>query len=78
MFHYDNAPTTITEFLTSNGVPVLPQPLHFHLYAVPMIFLFSELKNVLKGRHLGTLGVTQNSKTAMLKIILSEDFQQWK
>ena len=40
------------------------------------LFLFPKLKNVLKGRHVGTLENNQKSVTDMLKTIQVEDFQR--
>ena len=39
------------------------------------IVMFPKLKNVLKGRHFGTLINIQKSVTNMLKTIPDEDFQ---
>jgi transposase len=86
MLHHDNAPChtalSIIEFLTSKGIPVVPQPPYSPDLSPCDIFLFPKLKNVLKGRHFGTLENIQKSVTDMLKTIPVEDFQrcyqQWE
>ena len=61
----------VTEFLTSKGISVVPQPPPYHLTSAPVTFyFFSKLKNVLKGRHFGTLENIQKSVTDMLKTCL--------
>lgn len=82
----DNAPChtafSIAEFLTSKGIPVVPQPPYSPDLSPCDFFLFPTLKNVLKGRHFGTLENIQKSVTDMLKTISVEDFQrcyqQWE
>lgn len=59
MLHYDNAPyhtaLSVTEFLTSGGIPVLPQPPLVADVSLCDFFLIPKLKDVLKRRHFGTL-----------------------
>ena len=57
MLHH-NAPchtaVSVTEFLTSKSIPVVPQLPSPDLSLCDFL-LFPKLKNVLKGRHFGTL-----------------------
>jgi hypothetical protein len=63
-------------------LPVVPQPPYSPDLSPCDLFLFSRLKNHLKGRHLGTLDNIQKRVTDELKGIPEEAFQhcyeQWK
>ena len=78
MLHHNNALShtalSATDFFTSKGIPMVPQPPYSPDLSPCGFFL--NLKNVLKRRHLGTLENTQKSVTDMLKIILVEDIQR--
>ena len=52
---------SVTEFLTSKGIPVVRQSPYSPDLSPCDFFLFPELKNVLKGRHFRTLENIQNS-----------------
>jgi len=86
MLHHDNSPchtaVSINEFLAEKSIPVVPQPPYSQDLSPCDLFLFSRLKNHLKGRHLGTLDNIQKSVTNELKGITAEAFQhcytQWK
>ena len=67
---------SVTEVLTSKGIPVVPQPTYISDLRPCEFFIFPKLKNVLKGRHLGTLENNQKSLTGMMKTIPVEDFQR--
>jgi hypothetical protein len=70
MLNHDNAPChtalSVTEFLTSKNIYVVPQPSSPDLSHCD-VFLLPKLKNILKGRHFGTLENIQKSLTDMLK-----------
>lgn len=63
---------SVAKLLTSKGIPVVLQV----AYSYYDFFLFSKLKNILKGRHVGSLENIQKSLTDMLKSIPVEDFQR--
>jgi len=81
ILHHDNAPchtaVSINEFLAEKNIPVVPQPLPPHSPDLSPcdFFLFSRLKNHLKGRQFGTLDNIQKSVTDELKGIPAEAFQ---
>ncbi|GFU23378.1 DDE_3 domain-containing protein [Trichonephila clavipes] len=58
---------SITELLTSKGIPVVLQTLYSPDLSSCDFSLFPKLKNVLKRRHFGTLEDIQKSVTDMLK-----------
>jgi transposase len=68
--------------LAEKIIPVVPQPPYSPDLSPCDFFLFSRLKNYLKGRHLGTLDNIQKNVTDELKGIPAEVFQhcyeQWK
>ena len=71
MLHHDNAPChtslSVTEFLTSKGIPVVLQP-HVHLTSAPVTFpLFLNLKMSSEDVISGLEKNIQNSVTHMLK-----------
>ena len=76
--HHDNAKChtaySITGFLNSKGIPVIPRPFYYLDLSLCFFFPFSKLKNVLKGRHFGTLETIQKTVTDMLKTITVKDF----
>jgi histone-lysine N-methyltransferase SETMAR len=86
MLHHDNAPchTTISinEFVAEKSIPVVPQPPYSPDFSPCDFFLFSRLKNHLKGRNFGTLDSIQKSVTDELKGIPAEAFhhcyERWK
>ena len=73
---HDNAPChialSVTNFLTSKGIPVVPQPSYLPDLSPCDFFLSPKLKTVLKGRHFGTLENIQKSVTDMLENILDD------
>ena len=79
MLHHDNAQChialSVTECLTSKGIPVVPQP-PCNWPQPSDFFLFPNIKNLIKGRHFGTLENIQKSVTDMMKPIPVEDFQR--
>ena len=80
MLHHDNAPChtalSVTEYLTSKGIPVVPQ-LPYSLDLSPCeFFIFHKLKTVFRGRLFGPLDNIQKSVTDMLKTIQVEYFQR--
>ena len=80
MLHHDNASChtaiSVTVFLTSKGIPMVPQPPYSSDLNPCDVFLFHKLKNVFKGRHFGTLDKIQKSVMDMLKTIPVEDLQR--
>ena len=74
---HDNAPChialSVTNFLTSKGIPVVPQPSYLPDLSPCDFFLSPKLKTVLKGRHFGTLENIQKSVT----VIPVEDFKRF-
>ena len=86
MQHHDNVPchtaVSINEFLAVKNIPVVPQAPYSPDLSPCDFFLFTRLKNHLKGRHFGTLVNIQRSVTDELKGIPAEVFQhcyeQWK
>ena len=74
--------TLCNEFLAEKNIPVVPQPPYSPDLSPCDFFLFSRLKNHLKGRHFGTLDNIQKSVIDELKGIPAEAFQhcygQWK
>ena len=79
MLHHDNAPChaalSVTEHLNSKSIPVVPRPPSPDLSHCDF-FLIPKFKNVLKGRHIGTLENIEKSVTDMLKTKPVEDFQR--
>jgi len=67
MLHHDNAPchmaVSINEFLPEKSIPVVPQPPYSPDLSPCDFFLFSRLKNHLKGHHFGTSDNIQKSVT---------------
>ena len=74
--------TLCNEFLAEKNIPVVPQPPYSPDLSPCDFFLFSRLKNHLKGRHFGTLDNIQKSVTDELKGTPAEAFQhcyeKWK
>src|SRR6201996_7731776 len=56
--------------------PVVPKPPYSPVLSPCDFFLFPKLKNVLKGRHFGTVENIQKNVTDMLKAIPVEAFQR--
>ena len=79
MLHHDNAPChtalSVREFFILKGIPVVPQHPPSPDFSPCDFFLFPKLKNVLTGRHFGTLACIQKSVTDILNIITVADFQ---
>jgi hypothetical protein len=75
MFHHDNDPchtaVSVTEILNSKTFLWFSSPPHLTSARVT----FPKLKNVLNGRHFGTLEYIQKSVMDMLKTIPVKDFQ---
>ena len=82
MLHHNNAQChtalSITELLTSKGIPVVPQSPYSPNFSPCDLFLFPKLKNILKGRQFETSENIQKSVTDMLKTVLVEDFTATK
>ena len=86
MLHHDNAPchtaVSINEFLAEKSNPVVPQPPYSPDLSPCEFFLFPQLKNHLKGRHMNILDNIQKSITDELKGTPAEAFhhcyEQWK
>ncbi|GFX50463.1 histone-lysine N-methyltransferase SETMAR [Trichonephila clavipes] len=72
--HHDNAPShtcfMVTENLTKNGIVTIPQPTYSPDLAPADLFLFSEVKTTLKGRHHGTLDDVKRACTHALRFRL--------
>lgn len=81
MLYYDNSPChtalSIIKFLILKDIPVIVQPPYSPDLSPCDFLFFSKLKNVLKGRHFGTLESIQKSVTDMLKTIPVEDFPRY-
>ena len=79
MLHHNNAPChtalSVTEFLPQKAFLWFPSPFSPDL-SPRDFFLLPKLKNVLKGRHFGTLEKIQESVMDMLKTTPVEDFQR--
>ena len=79
MLNHESAPChtalSVTEFFTSKGFHIFPQPPYPSALSPCDFFLFTKLKNVLKVCHFGILENIQKSATGVLMTILIEDFQ---
>ncbi len=73
---------SVTKYVTSKGIPMVPQPSYSPDLSPCDFYLFSKPKNVLKGLHFALLENVQKSVMDMLKTIAIEDFrrcyQQWE
>ena len=80
MLHHNNAQChtalSITELLTSKGIPVVPQSPYSSDINPCDFLIFPKLKNVLKGRPFGALEKIKMTVTGMLKTTSVEDFQR--
>ncbi|GFX26439.1 putative transposase [Trichonephila clavipes] len=72
----------VNRFLATKNIPVAPQPPYMTDLSPCDFFLFSKLKNHLKGHHFGTLENVQTAVTDQLKVISISEFHQcyeeWK
>ncbi|GFU40954.1 putative transposase [Trichonephila clavipes] len=75
-------PFSVSHFLASKNIPVVPQPPYSPDLSPCDLFLFPKLKNHLKGHHFGTLENIQAAVTDQLKAIPISEFHQcyeeWK
>lgn len=86
ILHHDNAPChtalKVSQYLTSKGITVLPQPPYSPDMSPCDFFLFPKVKSVVKGTHFESIEEIQTSVTRVLKDIPVEEFQKcyqaWK
>ena len=86
LIHHDNAPAhtalRIRQFLTSQGMTLVPHPPYSPDLAPADFFLFPQMKRDLKGRRFDTLEDVIAASTRALNSIQVEEFQrcfeQWK
>ena len=86
LVHHDNAPThtalRICQFLTSQGMTLVPYPPYSTDLAPADFFLFPQMKRDLKGRRFDTVEDVIAASTRALNSIQVEEFQgcfeQWK
>ncbi|GFX55895.1 uncharacterized protein TNCV_1427571 [Trichonephila clavipes] len=64
----------LNRFLASKNIPVAPQPPYSPDLSPREFFLFSKLKNNLKGHHFGTLENVQTAVSDQLKAIPISEF----
>ena len=80
LFHHDNAPAhnalEIWEFLAKNNIAVLEQPPYSPDLAPCDFFLFSKLKEVIKGTRFQDSEVIKTAVTRELRVIREESFQE--
>jgi transposase len=84
--HHDNAPShtcsTVTEYLTINGITTIPQPPYSPDLAPADFFLFPKVKSSLKGHNHGTLSAVKEACTRTLKdvpeSVYQGAFESWK
>ena len=84
--HHDNAPShtcsTVTEYLTINGITTIPQPPYSPDLAPADFFLFPKVKSSLKGHNHGTLSAVKEACTRTLKDVPESAYQgafeSWK
>ena len=79
-FHHDNGPAhswhLIQTFLPEHGIPVIHQPLHSPDMAPCNIWLFSELKTILKGSSFQCREVIMQNMMLKMNTVPKEAFQE--
>lgn len=86
ILHHDNAPChtalSVSQFLTTKGITVLPQPPYSPDMSPCDFFLFPRVKSVVKGTHFESIEEIQTAVTRVLMGIPVEEFQKcygaWK
>jgi histone-lysine N-methyltransferase SETMAR len=77
--HHDNAPAhtalSVREFLASKQTTVLEHPPYSSDLAPNDFFLFSKIKEILKGRHFDDIDDIMSNTTAALNTIQQNQFQ---
>jgi len=80
ILHHDNAPAhaafSVTQFLTSKGITVMPQPPYPPDLAPCDFLLFQKAKSAMKGRHFESTEDIQRSITQALNDIPQATFQE--
>ncbi|XP_025405831.1 protein GVQW3-like [Sipha flava] len=78
--HHDNEPAhfalSVSEFLTSKNIPVVPHPPYSLDLALCDFFLFPRLKSTLKGHRFEDVNETIHNATQELKAITIEEIQR--
>jgi len=79
ILHHDNAPAhtalSVREFLATKQITVLEHPAYSPDLAPSDFFLFSKIKEILKGRHFDDIDDNRSNRTAALKAIPQNQFQ---
>jgi len=79
MLYHFNAPAhtalSVREFLATKQITVLEHPAYSLDLAPSDFFLFSKIKEILKGRHLDDTDDIRSNTTAALKAIPQNQFQ---
>ena len=79
ILHHNNAPThtalSVREFLATKQIAVLEHPAYSPDLASNYFFLFPNIKEILKGRHFDDNDDIRSNKTAALKAIPQNQFQ---
>jgi len=79
ILHHDNAPAhtalSVREFLATKQITVLEHPAYSPDLASSDFFLFSKIKEILKGRHSDDTDDIRSNTTAALKAIPQNQFQ---
>ena len=79
ILHHENAPAhtalSVREFLATKQITVLEHPAYSPDLAPSDFFLFPKIKEVLKGRHFDDIDDIRSNKTAALKAIQQNQFQ---
>lgn len=80
--HHDSAPAhsaiILREFLTKNSVNIVPQPPYSPDLVPYDFFLFSRLKNLLRGHHFESIEEIQWKSNKALKAIPRSAYEDWK
>ena len=79
ILHHDNAPAhtalSVREFLATKQITLLEHPAYSPDLAPSGFFLFSKIKEILKGRHFDAIDDTRSNSTAALKAIPQNQFK---
>ena len=79
ILHHDNAPAhmalSVREFLATKQITVLEHPICSPDLAHSDFFLFPKIKEILKGRHFVDIDDIRSNRTAALKTIPQNQFQ---
>jgi len=79
ILHHNNAPThmalSVMEFLETKQITVPERPAYSPDLAPSDFFLFTKIKEILKGRHFDDIDDIRSSTTAALKAIPQNQFQ---